>query len=243
VYDDFMTQPLHPHVVLGVAAHPDDIDFGAAGSLAKWAAAGAQIHLLILTTGAKGTADQTVKPEELVQTRQAEQQAAAKELGLASVIFGTFEDGQLANNVEVKREIIRQIRTLRPDTAITWDPACLYVADLGFINHPDHRAAGQATLDAVYPLARDHLSYPELLAEGLEPHKVKTVLLMTPDPHQANHFEDITVQLDQKLAAVRRHVSQASDAHLRETKARAEAAGILAGFKAAEGFMRIDVRE
>jgi LmbE family N-acetylglucosaminyl deacetylase len=236
-----MTKPLHPRVALGVAAHPDDIDFGAAGTMAKWAAAGTQIHLLVLTDGAKGTADQSVAPAELVRTRQAEQQAAAGQLGLTSVIFGSHEDGALKNSIPVKRDIIRQIRALKPDTVIAWDPACLYAAELGFINHPDHRAAGQAALDAVYPLARDHLSYPELQSEGLEPHKVKTVLLMTPDPARANYFEDITEQLDRKLEAIGRHVSQAGDAHLRAARDRAKTAGRIAGLTAAEGFIRIDV--
>ncbi|MEO7364432.1 MAG: PIG-L family deacetylase [Candidatus Saccharimonadales bacterium] len=152
--------PLKPRIVLGVGAHPDDIDFMAAGSLAAFAAAGASVHYLILTDGSSGTADRSADSAALVTMRKAEQDAAAAAVGATSSRFLDYRDGQLEVTMELKRDIVRVIRELRPDTVITFDPTLAYFSPMGFINHPDHRAAGQATLDAVFPLARDHLSFP-----------------------------------------------------------------------------------
>jgi LmbE family N-acetylglucosaminyl deacetylase len=197
---------LVPKIVLGISAHPDDLDYGAGGTIAKFISQGAKVYYLILTDGSKGISDSAANAEEVANRRVAEQQEASTQLGLSGVIFAGFEDAKLANTEVVKREIIRRIREYRPDTVITHDPTFIYSAELGFINHPDHRAAGQAALDAVYPLARDAMSYPELLKEGLEPHEVSTILLMRPDTK--NFISDISDFIEQKRLALAAHTSQ-----------------------------------
>jgi len=236
-FDDY-----EPKVVLAVGAHPDDIDFGASGSLARWAKAGARVEYLIITDGSKGTDDRSLTGSQLTEVRQAEQRNAAATLGAQNVTFLNYEDGALEVTLALKKDIVRIIRTVRPDTVIVMDPSMVYSSAYGFINHPDHRAAGQATLDAVYPLARDHLSFPELLDQAhLEPHKVAHVLLMNFDAQ--NFFVDITETLEFKLLALSQHVSQlpnqsATFAMIRE---RAASTGALAGVKFAESFIRLDL--
>src|SRR6185369_4911730 len=142
----------------------------------------------------------------------------------------------------VKRDIARVIRRVKPDVVITMDPSVLYVAERGIVNHPDHRAAGQAALDAAYPLARDHLSFPELLEEGLQPHKTPTLLLVNFE--KPNYYVDIADTLQTKLDALCTHASQISDPEGASALVRswAEAAGNTAGVRYAEGFVRIDIR-
>ncbi len=233
-------EPLHPQVVLGVGAHPDDLDFMAGGSLASFAAEGAKVYYLILTDGSSGSADLTADSLALVATRKAEQDAAVKATGAAGSEFLDYTDGKLEITMELKKDIIRVIRKLKPDVVITFDPSVLYFTPRGFINHPDHRAAGQATLDAVFPLARDHLSFPEILAEGYQPHKVKTVLLSNFE--KQDFYIDISQTMDAKVAALEAHGSQmpnmpAVEAMVREM---ASSAGDKAGSHYAEGFVRID---
>lgn len=233
---------LRPHKILGVAAHPDDLDFVAAGSMAQWAADGADVSYLILTDGGQGTSDREMSASRLIERRREEQRAAGKVLGIKEVLFLDFPDGGLENSLDLRRNVVRAIRRLRPDMVVTMDPSELYAAGRGIINHPDHRAAGQAVLDAVYPFARDHLAFPELLAEGLEPYKVQTVLL---DNFERQNFAvDISDSLDKKLLALQAHESQMPD--FGQTKAMvtrwAEQTGREFGYRYAEGFMRIDVR-
>ena len=233
---------LHPKVVLGVAAHPDDLDFMASGTVAQFVQNGAKVYYLILTDGGAGSEDRSITSAELQTIRQEEQRNAGKVLGLADVYFCDFEDGTLQNSLEVKREVVRAIRRVKPDVVISVDPSVLYSPALGFINHPDHRAAGQAALDAVFPLARDHMSFPELLDEGLEPHKTKTVLLMNFNEH--NFAVDISKTIDLKFKALAEHASQIPD--LKEVKerftCRAAEVGKEYGYTYAEPFMRIDIR-
>ncbi len=232
---------LQAEVVLGVAAHPDDLDFAAGGTIAKLVNQGATAYYLILTNGDKGSNDAAADAQKLTQTRRHEQQAAARALGITEVFFLDYPDGGLQNTPELKRDIVRYIRQLKPDTVFSTDPKMLYAADLGLINHPDHRAAGQATLDAVYPLARDPLCFPELAGEGLKPHKVKTVLLANHETY--NYCVDITDTLEQKEAALAAHVSQqpglqAVRPMLEElTRLAGQAAGCAAG----EALVRIDI--
>jgi LmbE family N-acetylglucosaminyl deacetylase len=228
---------LKPKIVLGVGAHPDDLEYGAAGTLAKWAAAGAKVYYLILTDGSKGTTDASLSPASLVATRQAEQQAAAKIVGASDVFFGAFKDGELENTASVRREIVRRIRVLKPEVVVGWDPTFVYSADM--VNHPDHRAAGQAMLDAVYPYARDIVSFPELQKEGLEPHKVGTVLLINPAGN--TYISDITGHLDTKIQALSAHASQGGVEPAAATTKRAHDSGEPHGLAAAEGFVRIDL--
>lgn len=235
--------PLNPGVVLAVGAHADDIDFGAAGSICKWARAGAQVHYLVITDGGKGSADPSMTPDRLVAVREQEQRDAAQLLGAKEVHFLHYTDAELEVTLPLKKDIVRIIRQVRPDTVVVMDPTMVYSSNFGFINHPDHRAAGQATLDAVYPLARDRLSFPDLYEqEKLEPHAVEHVLLIHFD--QQNFYIDITDTFETKVAALCKHASQIPDveqvtAMLRQ---RASDAGTKVGAKYAEGFVRLDVR-
>lgn len=230
-----------PKVVLGVAAHPDDLDFGAAGTVAKWASLGAEAYYLILTDGSKGSANRHLSSSDLIKMRRKEQANAAKVLGVKKVFFCDYEDGHLRCDMSVKRDIARIIRKVKPDVVITMDPTMVYSLKQNFINHPDHRAAGQATLDAVFPLARDHLTFPELLAEGLEPHNTPTLLLINFD--QSNFFVDITDSLEKKMKALAAHTSQMDDviqvqSYMKNT---AKELGKQVDCEYAEGFLRLEV--
>lgn len=238
----FRADELMPRVALGVAAHPDDLDFGMAGTMAKWAAGGTDVYYLILTNGNKGSADPAADPRKLTETRRSEQRAAAAVIGVKDVFFCDYEDGMLEVCPEVKCDIARYIRKTKPDVVLTFDPAMLYSAERGFINHPDHRAAGQAALDAVYPLARDHMSFPNLATgEHLPPHKTPTVLLINFDRH--NYYVDISDFINLKMAAVAAHASQLADPAAMQKRLREHAgvAGKAAGVRYAEPFLRIDI--
>lgn len=232
---------LNPKSVLAVGAHPDDIEFSAGGSMVKWAKDGAETHYLVLTDSSKGTSDRSVMPEDLTKRRQAEQRDAGKILGATSVEFLNYEDGALVCSQDLKRDIVAAIRRIKPDVVVTLDPSVFYSSGYGFMNHPDHRAAGEATLDAVYPLARNHMSFPELVDQGLETHIVSTVLLVNFDHH--NFCIDITDTLEAKLQALAAHKSQYPDPTYIQDSAKqfASSVGESAGCTCAEAFMRIDL--
>jgi LmbE family N-acetylglucosaminyl deacetylase len=197
-----------PRRVLAVMAHPDDIEFMAGAVLARWARDGAEVYFLLLTDGDSGSRDPAMTREALVALRHAEQRKAAATIGAVDVRFLGYPDGRLLPSIEVRLAIARAIRQVRPDAVITSDPRFYYSDD--YINHPDHRAAGEATLAAVMPLANTRLAAPELLAEGLEPHDVHEVYLAAAD--QANCWipvseEDAAVQIE----ALRAHASQVGD--------------------------------
>ena len=194
-----------PETALVIAAHPDDGDFGAAGYSAQLAAKGWDVFFLICTNGAKGTEDRAMTRERLIALRREEQREACRRMGVKDVFFLDNEDGELVYDRRLLEQIVRHIRQLRPGTVITHDPTDIIIRD-SFINHPDHRAAGTAALDAVYPTARDHLNFPEHLAEGLEPHKVREVLLWS--SNQPNFDVDISALVDLKIHALTAHVSQ-----------------------------------
>lgn len=226
-------------VILGVAAHPDDLDFGASGSIAKWIKDGATAYFFILTDGSKGSADKNMTSEKLIAMRREEQMNAAKALGVKDVFFLGYPDTELTVTLELKKQIVRQIRTLKPDVVITMDPTVLYSIARNFVNHSDHRAAGLATIDAVFPYARDRLTFPDLEAEGLEPHKVKTLYLINFD--HFNEVIDISETLEHKLAALRAHVSQITEEDLERIKIRAKEVGEKHGFAHAEHFIKLDL--
>jgi LmbE family N-acetylglucosaminyl deacetylase len=198
-------EPAGPKRIAVIFAHPDDAEFICAGTVARWAAEGNHITYVLLTSGDKGSDDSTVTPEQLVATREAEQRAAADILGVEEVIFLRYADAMLVPDLDLRRAMVRVIRQIRPDVVICQDPTVRFVGQ-DYLNHPDHRAAGEATLDAVYPAARDRMTFPELLAEGLEPHKVREVYLAGAD--KPDVAIDITPYLDTKLAALRAHASQ-----------------------------------
>ncbi len=227
--------------ILGVAAHADDLDFSSSGTLSKWINEGAEVYYLILTDGSKGYEDHMFSSEKLATIRQEEQKNAAKILGVKYVYFENFIDGELANERDVKKAIVKKIRELKPDVVITLDPTFFYDEATGFINHPDHRAAGQATLDSVFPFARNSRTYPELMEENFPPHSVKDIFLV--NFKSANYFVDISETLPKKLEAIKAHKSQYknfSDVKNEVTK-RTQGIGKKAGYKYAEGFIRITI--
>lgn len=233
--------PLHPRKVLGIVAHPDDLDVGAGGTMALFAQQGAEIHYLILTDGGKGSEDPDLTTAELITLRQQEQRSALEILGGENATFLDYPDGELEISMALKKDIVKVIRTIKPDVVVTLDPTLIYSAQHGIINHPDHRAAGQATLDAVFPLARDHLTFPELFAEGYLPHKTPTILLINFDG--GNFVVDITSTFDLKTKALAAHVSQFGD--LSEStwlRDMAHHHGEKAGYELAESFVRIDIK-
>ncbi|MFC1934367.1 PIG-L deacetylase family protein [Chloroflexota bacterium] len=189
--------------VMVITPHPDDAEFGVAGSVARWTGEGKDVIYVVCTNGDKGTSDANMKPDELARVREKEQLAAAKLLGVREVIFLRHSDQTLEDTPEFRKEIVRLIRMYRPETVVTADPYRRYVW------HRDHRITGQVTLDAIFPYARDSLAYPDLLEQGLQPHKVREVLLWgSEDP---NCRSNITDTFDIKIAALRCHKSQVGD--------------------------------
>lgn len=234
---------LQPRVVLGIAAHPDDLDFTAGGAVAAFARQGATVYYLVLTDGSQGSDDRTMTPGRLRDLRREEQRQAGKILGVQDIFFLDYPDGALEVTQELKRDIVKVIRQLKPELIISLDPTLVYSSASGLINHPDHRAAGQAVLDAVYPLARDHMAFPQLLHAGLEPHKTPHLLLARFEAAQTNFGLDITDTMEQKLQALAAHASQfpekeAVSAQLRQLAAEA---GEQYGGRYAEAFVRLDI--
>lgn len=200
-----MTTPEPSNSALVIAAHPDDGDFGAAGYTSQLAARGRAVDFLVCTNGAKGTEDREMTRERLIALRREEQREACRRMGARDVYFLDNEDGELVYTRAFLEQIVRYIRRLKPETVLTHDPTDIIILD-SFINHPDHRATGTAVLDAVYPTARDHLNFPEHLLEGLEPHKVREVLLW--NSNHPNFDVDITPDVDRKIQALLAHSTQ-----------------------------------
>lgn len=195
--------------VLAIYAHPDDPEFFSGGVLAKWSAEGKHISYVLATSGDKGSDDPEMTAERLIAIREAEQRAAAACMGSDTVIFLRYPDGELEHTLRLRRDLTRLIRQLRPDIVVTNDPQTVWTR-AGSINHPDHRAIGEAALAAIYPSARDRHTFVELWrTEGLAPHKVRRVYLAgTLDP---NLKVDITAYLERKIEAISQHRSQVKD--------------------------------
>jgi LmbE family N-acetylglucosaminyl deacetylase len=193
--------------VLVVLAHPDDPEFFCGGTLALWAEQGSWIGYCLLTRGDKGD-EHGSDPSGLAATRELEQRAAAQVLGVAEVTFLNYPDGYLVPDLELRREVVRAIRKVKPTVVVTCDPTNFFPNDR-YINHPDHRAAGQVTLDAVFPAAGSRMFFPELLVDGLEPHKVSQVYVAM--PQTPNTVIDVTAMFERKVEALRRHASQIAD--------------------------------
>ncbi len=232
-------------IILAVGAHPDDIDIGCSGSIAKWAQEGSEVYYLVLTDGSKGSEDPKISNEELTKRRRAEQQKAADLLGVKKVFFLNFVDGELENTLALRKQIVKIIRQIKPTTVICWDPTLFYDAGRMFVNHPDHRISGEATMDCVYPFARNARTFPELLDEGLEPHVVEELLIM--NFSKASYFIDISETIDKKLEALACHKSQFNDIEkftqmIREMNKRAGQKA-KPKMKYAEGFIKITLRK
>jgi LmbE family N-acetylglucosaminyl deacetylase len=196
----------HVERVLCVLAHPDDVDFGSAGTVATWTAAGTEVTYCIVTDGDAGGFDETPR-EQMPVLRRAEQQAAAATLGVSDVRFLGYPDGRLELTLDLRRDISRVIRQVRPQRVLSTSPERFW--DRIGASHPDHMIVGESTLRAVYPDARNPFAFPELLDdEGLEAWAVSEVWLGASP--RADHAMDVTDMLDRKLAALRCHVTQTS---------------------------------
>ena len=193
---------------LVVAAHPDDADFGAGGTAALLARAGWEVRYLVVTDGSKGSDDPAFTPETLVAARAEEQRVAAAHLGVMDVRFLGYTDGELVSSRELLGRVTREIREFQPFAVYTHDPEPVIIQN-SFVNHNDHRVTGLATVDAVYPTARDRLNFPEHLAEGLATHKVRELYLW--GANQPTFTVDITPVLDAKIEALLLHASQFTD--------------------------------
>lgn len=228
---------VEPVQVMVVTAHPDDAEFGAAGTVAKWIREGKSVVYVVCTNGDKGTSDPNVKPEDMAKIREEEQLDVAKLLGVQEVVFLRHPDQSLEDTPEFRKEIVRVIRMYKPVIVVTADPYRRYIW------HRDHRITGRVTLDAIFPYARDHLAYPDLLEEGLQPHKVKEVYCWgTEDP---NYHSDITDTFEIKIAALGCHKSQVGSELSPELKKRlrdwAELAAKDQNFKLGEAFHRVEI--
>ena len=223
--------------VMVVTPHPDDAEYGVAGTVVRWVSQGKEIVYVVCTNGDKGTSDASVKPEELAKTREEEQIAAANLLGVREVIFLRHPDQGLEDTPEFRKEIVRLIRMYRPETVVTADPYRRYIW------HRDHRMTGQVTLDAIFPYARDIFSYPDLTKEGLDPHKVKEVLLWGTE--DVNYRSNITETFDVKLSALQCHKSQVGHIPFQELEERLRErhSSLAQGeeYELAEGFHRVEI--
>lgn len=195
--------------VLGVFAHPDDPEFFAGATFAKWAQDGADITFVIATSGDKGSADPEMTHERLAEIREHEEREAAAALGVKDVVFLRYKDGELFPTLDLRRDITRLIRMKKPDIVVTLDPTVFWRRN-GGINHPDHRAIGAATLEAVFPTARDRLNFIEHERdEGLETHKVSTVYIA--GAAEPNMTVDVTDAIERQIESLRAHKSQISN--------------------------------
>ena len=191
-----------------VVAHADDAEFGCAGTVVKWCRQGMEVVYVICTDGSKGSSDPDMTPGRLAEIRRNEQTAAGKVLGLKEVVFLGYEDSMLQPSLELRRDIVKEIRRHKPDILICQSPVRSFEGTR-YMGHPDHMAAGEAALSAVFPAARDRLTFPELLNQGLEPHKVREVLIVgAPDPDK---WIDVSDHMDLAAEALKQHVSQVGD--------------------------------
>jgi LmbE family N-acetylglucosaminyl deacetylase len=227
--DEFQTYML-------VVAHPDDSEFSSAGTVARLKDAGKRVVLIQVTSGDRGTSDASVDPVELGKIREEEELEAARRLGMDEVVFLRCPDGLLMPDLELREKIVRMIRAHKPDVIITHDPFRPYAL------HPDHRAVGLATTDAVYPTARDPLYFPEHLKDGLEPHKTAEIWFFGPE--HPDKVIDITETFERKMHALRAHVTQVGEAEELETRMRDRAKELAEGhaFELGEAFKVVQMR-
>ena len=200
-----------PKIAMSIHAHPDDQEFTVAGTLAKWAREGCDVISVIITSGDAGSNDPShdadYKPE-LARIREAEQSAANAEIGVKTTIFMRYPDGELEPTVALRKELTKLIRTHKPDVVVTGDPQAVFYGN-GYINHPDHRAAAQAGLYAVFPSSETRLIFTDLLRAGYEPHKVRRVYIHGTE--KPDTWVDISSTISVKIRVLRKHKSQLGD--------------------------------
>ncbi|HEY8167205.1 MAG: PIG-L deacetylase family protein [Candidatus Limnocylindrales bacterium] len=204
---DVQLEPLgdRPAHFMVIVAHPDDADFGPAATAARWIDEGSVGDLVCCTSGDAGADDPETDPLELARRREAEQRAAAAVVGYREVTFLHRPDGALENDLALREQLVRLIRTARPDAVLTCDPTVLFHDD-GYIQHADHRAAGMAAVDAIYPAARNPMAFPHLAREGLAAHAVARLMLFWSD--KPTVWVDVSTTIERKIAALREHRSQ-----------------------------------
>jgi LmbE family N-acetylglucosaminyl deacetylase len=227
--------------ILVVTAHPDDVDFGAAGSVARWTDVGIEVAYCICTSGEAGGFDRSIARSEMAAQRESEQRTAAKFVGVTDVTFLGYPDGRLESSLDLRRDISRVIRRVRPQRVVAQSPERYYQRI--YASHPDHLAAGAAALAAVYPDARNPFAHPELLEEGWEPWSANEVYLMA--AVGSDTFVEVTDTVERKLDALRSHVSQHPDpvrldALIRDWAAANAKLGGLPDGVLAEAFLRVD---
>ncbi len=235
-----MSNTYIPERAMFIFAHPDDIEFGSAGTAAKWARHGAEVTYVVLTDGNIGSHEEGMTAEKLAEIRRREQAAAAEVAGAACIFLGE-PDGLLQPTPELRKKLVRLIRQYKPNIVVCGDPN-FYYSD-GYINHPDHRNAGQVALEAVFPSADSPLIFPELIAEGYPPHKVNYVYISF-GRREANLYIDITETFAVKIEALKKHESQLKDWDPTERMQEwAGQTGRKVGYKYAEGFYKITLHE
>jgi LmbE family N-acetylglucosaminyl deacetylase len=231
-----------PQRFMVIVAHPDDADFGPAATAARWIDQGSEGRLVCCTSGDAGADDWQTDPLELAALREAEQRTAAEVVGYAGISFLHQPDGALANDLALREHLVREIRTFRPDAVLAVDPEVVFYGD-GGVNHADHRAAGMAAVDAVYPAARNGMAFPWLARDGLEPWIVRRLYLFWSNHPSA--WVDVTSTIERKLDALRAHPSQIRHPEELEPKIRAWATeeGAAIGVAAAEAFRVVVIEE
>ena len=224
-----------------IYAHPDDAEFGVAGTIAKWTRAGVEVSYVMVTNGASGSQDPDMTREKLATIRAAEQEEAARILGVKRVVRLGYEDGYLEPSLEVRRDVAREIRRGRPDVLLTMDPTARIGA--GYVNHPDHIAAGEVVLRSINPDASTRQMFPELWRrERLEPHKPKALILAAFMQGADTHI-DISGTMDLKLRALRAHASQVGTDFEGFVRDFARRSGKQAGHRYAESYKLIKLDE
>ncbi len=216
-----MAHPWRPARFMVIVAHPDDADFGPAATVARWIDQGSVGWLVCCTSGDAGSEDAEMDPLELAALRETEQQAAADVIGYAGLTFLHHPDGGLANELALRELLVREIRSFRPDAVLANDPEMIFWAD-GGVNHTDHRTAGIAAVDAVYPAARNPMAFPWLVREGLAPHRVRRLYLFWTE--RPNAWVDVSATIDRKIEALRAHPSQIHEPENLEERIRRRAA-------------------
>jgi LmbE family N-acetylglucosaminyl deacetylase len=194
-----------PEKAMVIVAHPDDIEFGCAGTVARWTRAGAEVVYVLCTSGDVGIAEPGMTKSKAAEIREAEQAAAAEVVGVKEVVFLREPDGMLENTLSLRKRLVREIRRFKPEVVIAGDPTVVW-ARSDYINHPDHRAAAGAALDAVFPAAGQPNLFEELAEEGLTAHKVRKVFVLS--WHEMDTFVNISDTIDLKIKALKEHASQ-----------------------------------
>lgn len=241
------TTPHTPHTwrpprFMVIVAHPDDADFGPAATAARWIDDGSEGWLVCCTSGDAGADDWRIDPIELATVREAEQRSAAEVVGYAGISFLHQPDGALANDLALREQLVRQIRTFRPDAVVAVDPETVFYSN-GGVNHADHRTSGLAAVDAVYPAARNAMAFPWLARDGMEPWIVRRLYLFWSNHPSA--WIDVSPTLERKLAALRAHPSQLRHPEELEPRIRGWATeeGNVIGVEAAEAFRVVVIED